>query len=88
MELEVEAHLVLTKHLKLRIVDGSLLSGTLMVYECDEPYLLILTLAPDSRSLLAKGEDGMIRLDIFKEDLSRELKQWLAGKNESFQFSP
>eukprot|EP00981_Chlorochromonas_danica_P013310 scaffold6125_cov262-Ochromonas_danica.AAC.2 len=80
MELEVEAHLVLTKHLKLRIVDGSLLSGTLMVYECDEPYLLILTLTTDSRSLLAKGEDGIIRLDIFKEDLSRELKQWLAGR--------
>lgn len=78
MELEVETNLVLTRHIKLRVADGSLLSGSLLVYECDDPYVLVLTVTPSQQTFLA--DDDVIRIDIFKEDLSRELKHWLESK--------
>jgi hypothetical protein len=80
MEVEVEANLVFNRSIKLRVIDGSLLSGTLFVYESDNPYVLVFIFSIDEQTFLTE-EEGSIRLDIFKDDLSRELKSWLEGKS-------
>lgn len=81
MEVEVETNLVLNKHIKLRVSNGTIVSGNLMVYECEEPYVLVITVLPDDQPILS--DDDVIRTDVFKEDLSRELKHWLDGENPS-----
>ena len=81
MDLEVDTNLVLNRRIKLRVVDGDVISGSLLVYECEDPYVLILTLTPDleGQAFLRSSDDDIIRLDVFKEDLSRELKHWMEG---------
>jgi hypothetical protein len=78
MDLEIETNLVINRHIKLRVADGTLLAGLLLVYECEEPYVLVLTITPDLQTFLT--EDDIIRVDVFKDDLSRELKHWLEGE--------
>eukprot|EP01031_Cornospumella_fuschlensis_P038327 gene38327-46577_t len=82
MDFEVDTNLVLNRRIKLRVVDGDVISGSLLVYECEDPYVLILTLTPDleGQAFLRSSDDDIIRLDVFKEDLSRELKHWMEGK--------
>lgn len=72
-EAEVETVLVLTKRLKLRTITGQITIGDLEVYECENPYLLIFLLTTEYY-------DG-IRMDVHKDDLAKELRHWLQGKN-------
>jgi hypothetical protein len=71
-EVEVDTNLVLSKKIKLRTVRGSIISASLQVFESDEPYVLIFLFVTE------KNEE--IRFDVFKDDLSRELRIWLEGK--------
>jgi len=72
MEREVDTVLIIAKKLKLRTVTGVLFTGYLKVYECENPYVLIL---------LIDTEDGIsLRMDIHKEHLASELRLWLEGK--------
>ena len=73
MEQEVETVLVLTKKLKLRTVSGQLIGGFIKVFECENPYVIVL---------LIDTEYGQsLRMDDHKEDLAAELRQWLEGKH-------
>ena len=73
MEQEVETVLVLTKKLKLRTVSGQLIGGFIKVFECENPYVIVL---------LIDTEYGQsLRMDVHKEDLAAELRQWLEGKH-------
>ena len=71
-ELEVDANLVLSKRIKLRTIGGAIIGTDLQVFECEDPYVLIFVLLTDS------GDE--VRMDVFKNDLSKELKVWLEGK--------
>lgn len=72
MEQEVETVLVLTKKLKLRTAAGQLIAGFLKVFECEMPYVIVI---------LVDTEYGQtVRMDVHKEDLAAELRQWLEGK--------
>jgi hypothetical protein len=71
-EVEVDANLVLAKKIKLRTIGGAIVAADLQVFECDDPYVLILMLVTES------GDE--VRMDIFKKDLSKEMRLWLEGK--------
>lgn len=72
MEQEIETVLVLAKKLKLRTVGGQLVAGFMKVFECENPYVIVI---------LIDSEYGhSLRVDIHKEDLAYELRQWLEGK--------
>lgn len=71
-EMEIDAALVLAKKIKLRTIHGIIIGTDLRVYECEDPYVLIF--------LFITELSDEFRLDIFKEDLSKELKYWLEGK--------
>ena len=71
-EVEVEAVQVLHKKLKFRTVQGSIFPGTLDVYECEQPYVLICKVTTE--------HEHSLRMDVHKDDLAAELRQWLEGK--------
>lgn len=72
MEQEIETVLVLTKKLKLRTVGGQLVAGFMKVFECENPYVIVI--------LIDTEYGHSLRVDIHKEDLAYELRQWLEGK--------
>ena len=71
-EVEVEAVQVLHKRLKLRTVQGSIFPAWVDVYECESPYVLIFKVSTD--------HEHALRMDVHKDDLAAELRQWLEGK--------
>jgi len=68
----VEAVQVLHRKLKFRTVQGSIFPGLLDVYESETPYVLICKVTTD--------HEHSQRMDVHKEDLASELRQWLEGK--------
>lgn len=72
MEQEIEAAMVLAKKIKLRAATGQLLSAQMDVFESENPYIIII--------LIETEFNHSIRMDIHKEDLAHELRQWLEGK--------
>jgi hypothetical protein len=73
-EIEVEAAVVLRKRMKLRSTDAVAFTGAVSVFECERPYCIILHILNETL-----GEKAC-RMDVFREDLARELRQWLEGK--------
>ena len=71
-EVEVDAILVLSKRVKLRMINSEVITADLRVYESEDPYVLVFLVETDSHDSL--------RMDIFKEDLAKELRSWLEGK--------
>jgi len=71
-EIEVEAVMVLRKALKMRTVMGQIFQGKMDVYECPKPYVLILNISTE--------HEHSVRMDVHKQDLSREMRLWLEGK--------
>lgn len=72
-EIEVDAQLVYRKPAaKLRTVDGSIVMFHVDVYETETPYVMIF--------VLKINEHSMVRMDVHKPDLARELRLWLEGK--------
>lgn len=71
-EEEAEASIVLRKRMKLRSTNGSLFPATISVFECESPYCIIVHIMTD--------HDHSVRMDVFRDDLARELKAWLDGK--------
>jgi len=71
-EVEVEAVMVLRKVLKMRTVMGQIFQGKMDVYECPKPYVLILNISTE--------HEHTVRMDVHKQDLSREMRLWLEGK--------
>lgn len=72
MELEVDTVLIFKKRIKLRLINGELTQGDLRVFECEEPYVLVF--------LIETQVHEELRMDIFKDDLARELRSWIEGK--------
>ena len=71
-EVEVEAVMVLRKVLKMRTAMGQIFQGKMDVYECPKPYVLILNISTE--------HEHTVRMDVHKQDLSREMRLWLEGK--------
>lgn len=69
---EIDTVMILTKKMKLRTITGQLIVGYLKVYECENPYIIIVLLETDYGHSL--------RMDVHKEDLAVELRLWLEGK--------
>jgi hypothetical protein len=91
MEIEVEAVCVLSKKMKLRASSGSLFSGAVQVYESEDPFCLIFVVStlPNSSNdgtsssnhyATSGGLSHSVRLDVYRDDLARELREWLDGK--------
>ena len=73
-EVEVDALLIYQKkQTKLRTVEGSILLFNVDVYETATPYVMIFVIK-------TQQEHVMVRMDVHKEDLARELRLWLEGK--------
>jgi hypothetical protein len=73
MEIEIEAVLVLSKKIKLRSVTGTIVNTAMQVFECENPYVLMI---------LIETLDGQnARMDVQKQDLACELRRWLEGKS-------
>ena len=71
---EVDASLIYSKkQTKLRTVEGSILLFNVDVYECASPYVMIFVVK-------TQQEHDVVRMDVHKEDLARELRLWLEGK--------
>ena len=71
-EVEVEAVMVLKKKLKLRTVHSQIFMGSLDVYECPSPYVIIMNVSTE--------HEHSVRMDVYKEELAMELRLWLEGK--------
>lgn len=81
MEREVDTVLIIAKKLKLRTIAGLLFTGYLKVYECENPYVLIILVNTDDvTDNNNNNNDNSIRMDIHKEHLASELRLWLEGK--------
>ncbi len=68
----MEAVMVLRKKMKMRTVHGQIFTGKMDVYECPKPYVIILNISTD--------HEHTVRMDVHKQDLSREMRLWLEGK--------
>jgi len=79
MEREVDTVLIIAKKLKLRSITGLLFTGFLKVYECENPYVLIVLVNTDD-STTDDNNNSLLRMDIHKEHLASELRLWLEGK--------
>lgn len=71
-EVEVEAVMVTKKKVKMRTVHGQIFVGKMDVYECPKPYVLIFNISTE--------HDHVVRMDVHKADLAREMRLWLEGK--------
>lgn len=79
MEREVDTVLIIAKKLKLRSITGLLFTGFLKVYECENPYVLIVLVNTDDITT-DDNNNSSLRMDIHKEHLASELRLWLEGK--------
>jgi hypothetical protein len=73
LEQEIDTVLVLSKKVKLRTINGQIIIGNMQVFECEDPYVMVILVDTDY--------DSTLRMDIRKEDLSLELRRWLEGKH-------
>jgi hypothetical protein len=72
-EVEVDAAQIISKKvMKLRTFDGCIFLCHLDVFESEQPYVIIIVIETQHHHSL--------RLDVVKEDLARELRLWLEGK--------
>jgi calcium-binding protein CML len=71
-ELEVEAVMVLRKKMKMRTVHDQIFVGKMDVYECPKPYVMIFNISTE--------HEHVVRMDVHKADLAREMRLWLEGK--------
>jgi hypothetical protein len=71
--MERDVPCVFEKNLNLRTSSGKPFNGRLLVYECDEPFRLIF-------KVHTEGNHHEFRMDVSRDDLAKELREWLDGK--------